>query len=514
MRAEGVVTLGFTLFVFETNMTLWGGLPLSTATGLEFLPLLVYWSVPFCAAMALSLLAAGFLALKMPKALTTSRFIFLGCVAHVAVLFGYIFILFTPEASVVTICIGAFIGGLGLGLSSAAWFNVLAHFESKRVLHLALNSLLLGAFLCLVVSYFFSDSIEAAFFCVIPFAAICLFVSWRFLDKSCTRQFAEIHNASLKQMVGFVSDPLYCCLSIVFAVAIIRMLTIIVFGIPTDVVQHLGLIFIVLGALFFRLINFCFKSVSRYKSLDVPFLFRVLFPMVATLLLFLSVGGASFALPVGSVVFAIFSVILTLMLSFCAEVAEVKSVSPLSVYGLFAGVLYLVFAFATLLGAVFLGDVEHDSSIFLVCLIIAFYVLAIMFFLMERRSRGKENIEVETNSLNHFLQEDRNNQVPSQRLGFADSDMFIEQPYSGDDLIGRRCTALADSYGLTSREFEILVAFAHGRNVAFLAKQLFLSENTVRSHCKTLYAKLGIHDKQTLIDMVESVELSENALET
>ncbi|MBS6941684.1 MAG: hypothetical protein KH142_09530, partial [Slackia piriformis] len=30
-----------------------------------------------------------------------------------------------------------------------------------------------------------------------------------------------------------------------------------------------------------------------------------------------------------------------------------------------------------------------------------------------------------------------------------------------------------------------------------------LSTNTIRSHSKTLYAKLGVHSKQELIDLVE-----------
>ena len=74
---------------------------------------------------------------------------------------------------------------------------------------------------------------------------------------------------------------------------------------------------------------------------------------------------------------------------------------------------------------------------------------------------------------------------------------------SEEDPIERRCRALARRYALSPRETDVLVAFAHGRNVAYLAESLVLSANTIRSHSKTLYAKLGVHSKQELIDLVE-----------
>ena len=73
----------------------------------------------------------------------------------------------------------------------------------------------------------------------------------------------------------------------------------------------------------------------------------------------------------------------------------------------------------------------------------------------------------------------------------------IEQPVPG---------AWREQRGLSPRETDVLVAFAHGRNVAYLAEQLCLSTNTIRSHSKTLYTKLGVHNKQELIDLVDAAE--------
>ena len=43
----------------------------------------------------------------------------------------------------------------------------------------------------------------------------------------------------------------------------------------------------------------------------------------------------------------------------------------------------------------------------------------------------------------------------------------------------------------------------HGRSKVFIAETLYLSENTVRMHSRSLYLKLGIHSKQELINLVE-----------
>ena len=41
---------------------------------------------------------------------------------------------------------------------------------------------------------------------------------------------------------------------------------------------------------------------------------------------------------------------------------------------------------------------------------------------------------------------------------------------------------------------------------ARIAETLFVSENTVRTHSKRIYAKLDVHKKQQLRDLVESYE--------
>ena len=65
-----------------------------------------------------------------------------------------------------------------------------------------------------------------------------------------------------------------------------------------------------------------------------------------------------------------------------------------------------------------------------------------------------------------------------------------------------RVVGLDSSYGLSARELEVLEMFAQGRSANWIADELTVSKNTVRSHLRTIYVKLGIHIRQELLDLL------------
>lgn len=67
----------------------------------------------------------------------------------------------------------------------------------------------------------------------------------------------------------------------------------------------------------------------------------------------------------------------------------------------------------------------------------------------------------------------------------------------------QRCRFLGNRFGLTEREIEVLVSLAVGHNTAHIEKSLFISKNTVATHRKSIYRKLGVHSQQELISLVE-----------
>ena len=70
----------------------------------------------------------------------------------------------------------------------------------------------------------------------------------------------------------------------------------------------------------------------------------------------------------------------------------------------------------------------------------------------------------------------------------------------------RRIDALVDAHALTPRERQILELTLDGMDSPTVAERLGLSDNTVRTHKKGLYRKLGVHSKQELAALVQSVD--------
>ena len=66
------------------------------------------------------------------------------------------------------------------------------------------------------------------------------------------------------------------------------------------------------------------------------------------------------------------------------------------------------------------------------------------------------------------------------------------------------CDIIERTYRLTPRERDVFVLLARGRNMAFVAESLCVTKDTVKTHSRSLYRKLGVHSQQELIDRVEA----------
>ena len=79
----------------------------------------------------------------------------------------------------------------------------------------------------------------------------------------------------------------------------------------------------------------------------------------------------------------------------------------------------------------------------------------------------------------------------------------MQNPAGFDD---QHCHDVGRAQGLSARELEVLVLVCRGRSAPYIAETLYLSENTVKTYRKRIYQKLGVHDKQELIDLMEQQE--------
>ncbi|MDR2454035.1 MAG: helix-turn-helix transcriptional regulator [Bifidobacteriaceae bacterium] len=121
------------------------------------------------------------------------------------------------------------------------------------------------------------------------------------------------------------------------------------------------------------------------------------------------------------------------------------------------------------------------------------YVLSLVSLLLVRRQRparpGAPQLEAGAESAAGAGPE-----VGARQVVVADDNRFLAN-----------CQSLSTGFGLTPREAEMLPLLGQGRSAAGISKLLYISENTTKSHIRSIYRKLGVHTKQDLIERVRSV---------
>jgi DNA-binding CsgD family transcriptional regulator len=81
---------------------------------------------------------------------------------------------------------------------------------------------------------------------------------------------------------------------------------------------------------------------------------------------------------------------------------------------------------------------------------------------------------------------------------------------TADELMGKtlggeeRCLAISEEYSLSPRETEVLKELAYGHSSSYIAKVLYISTNTARTHMKNIYRKLDINSREDLIELIRS----------
>lgn len=76
------------------------------------------------------------------------------------------------------------------------------------------------------------------------------------------------------------------------------------------------------------------------------------------------------------------------------------------------------------------------------------------------------------------------------------------------------CAFLVTTYGLTAREADVLPLIIRGRTIARIQEELFISAGTVSTHVRHIYQKVGVKNRQALLDLIDSQthNLNETAL--
>lgn len=72
-----------------------------------------------------------------------------------------------------------------------------------------------------------------------------------------------------------------------------------------------------------------------------------------------------------------------------------------------------------------------------------------------------------------------------------------------DDPLLRTCLYLTNEHDLTRRESDVLLLLAQGKNRKAIARELYVSENTVKTHVRNAYRKLLVQSHEELLELTE-----------
>lgn len=68
-----------------------------------------------------------------------------------------------------------------------------------------------------------------------------------------------------------------------------------------------------------------------------------------------------------------------------------------------------------------------------------------------------------------------------------------------------KCHEIAKRYKLSNREEEVLFLLAEHKTAGVIERELFISNNTAKTHIKNIYRKLDIHSRQEVFDLIEDI---------
>lgn len=85
--------------------------------------------------------------------------------------------------------------------------------------------------------------------------------------------------------------------------------------------------------------------------------------------------------------------------------------------------------------------------------------------------------------------------------GMVPADQVLDERRPGRYQL--RCNAVAERFGLSPRERDVFDLLVRGRSIEYIAQTLAISFNTAKSHIRHIYAKIDVHSRQELLEILD-----------
>ncbi len=258
----------------------------------------------------------------------------------------------------------------------------------------------------------------------------------------------------------------------------------------------------------------------RSITLNVPLAYRRTFPIVVIAFFLVPIIPENNVIWLAGIMYALHSAAILLMMIQCAQISRDRGINPVFIYGLFGGIMYALHDLGFIMGSAASAAVVPGLSSPAMVSLAAVSALSIL-ALIGSTPNTKPTLRADGNSIELLNQTsipdeesialagaafDDDERAETQEKQMAASESSTTSPDSTvyQDRLSKQIELMRIDYKLSEREAEVAEMLARGQTVARIAETLFVSENTVRTHSKRIYAKLDVHKKQQLRDLVES----------
>lgn len=238
--------------------------------------------------------------------------------------------------------------------------------------------------------------------------------------------------------------------------------------------------------------------VWQYRPLRINLasVFRILFPFLVTAFALVPLLGYGYLLVLTGAVYAVFGCSVLLMMMQCQVTARARKLPAAVVYGFVGFIVYAMHDMGFIAGRLVSSAVPQGFSASSATAFATVYMMAIAMYFAQGGLKGAfapghvsfDRVELLFTAA-----------APSMRRREGDACLTERN-------LDARGKGLADHYQLSVKEREVMAMMLNGFTAKRMSEELMVSVNTVNTHVKRMYSKLGVHKRQELIDLVESFQ--------
>lgn len=243
------------------------------------------------------------------------------------------------------------------------------------------------------------------------------------------------------------------------------------------------------------------------EPLDLLYRFSMLLLGTGFVLIALTETGITFYVALS---IAGYSTLIAFMLLCCHIIYRSFRTGATQTIAICIGTLYIGEALGLLLGDALVLNVGSNINISLLSILCTIAFMATTLFVFNEADLthagiGELETELATGTLKNATSENADDKGEGTNADAA-AQAANENPITP---IQHAADVITQRYGLSQRQSEVLLLLLQGRTMARIQETLYISPGTVSTHTRHIYQKVGVANRQALLDLAFSENLEE-----